>query len=146
MQTIGELELYETIDEMPIIRKHLFDKYLIMDSGMGKSLADVEQKHQRLHVFLAEKKFDKALQEAKNLHHTIFNGLSMIDFKSLSFSCLVKSIKGDSVSVNTESEAESVLEEVLKMQEITSGELETYVLDIKKKILKSLGYTFQGDT
>lgn len=143
MQTFNGVELYETIDEMPIIRKHLFDKFLIMDSGMGSNMQDVEHRLQKLGVFLTEKDFDKALQETKNLHHTIFNGMAEINFQSLAFSSLVYKIDNKEVSVETESDAEKVLEQLQK--KIKHKDVADFVEDVKKKLLTSLGYTFQSD-
>lgn len=143
MQTFNGVELYETIDEMPILRKHLFDKFLIMDSGMGSTMQDVEVRLQKLDVFLVEKNFDKALAERKNLHHTIFNGMAQINFKSLAFAALVYKVKGKKVQVDNESQAEEALTLIAPL--VNFGDVAEFTNEVKKKLLTSLGYTFQKD-
>lgn len=142
MQTFNGVELYETVDEMPMARKHLFDKFLIMDSGMGSTIQDIELRFQKLDVFLKEKKFDLAIQERMNLHHAIFNGLSGINFKSLSFCSLVYKVDGKEVEIKTESDVETVMDMVEK--KVINRNVEYFVETVKKKLLTNLGYTFQS--
>ncbi len=144
MENIGDLELYDSIDNLPQLRKHLFDKFLIMELGMGGSIEGIEQSFQKLDHFIAAKDFDKLLIERSNLHSKFINILSTINFKSLAFICLVKSYKGKQVDIIDESGAEIIQKKIL--QKIKNKNLSEFIEVVKKKYLKSLGYTFQTST
>lgn len=127
-----------------MIRKHLFDKFLILDMGLGSDLQAIEQRHQNLNIYARQKKWEETIQELKNLHHTIFNAIGEIDFKHLAFACMVARVDDLPVDCNTESDAEAILEKIGNM--VTDGEAINFVVEVKKKLLMSLGYTFQADT
>ena len=37
------VELYDTIEELPVIRFHKYQKYLLVDSGIGSTIEDFDK-------------------------------------------------------------------------------------------------------
>lgn len=144
MEKIQNVELYSSIAEMPMFRKHLFDKFLILDMGLGADLNAIEAKHQNLNIYARNKKWPETIQELKNLHHTMFNAISEIDFKHLAFACMVAQIDDKPVTCKTEDDADKILDAIGDI--INDGEAVEYVVELKKKLLMNLGYTFQAVT
>lgn len=143
MKTIGSVVLYDSIDNMPQLRKHLFDKFLILEEGIGGSMEGLEKSFSKLDHYILAKDFDKLVMERQNMYTRYINALSLVNFKSLAFVCLVKSINGKVIDLIDESGAEEYQNEVLKS--ITNRELNDFVEEVKKKYLKSLGYIFQNE-
>ena len=50
MEKIKNVELYDSVAEMPMIRKHLFDKFLSLDIGLGADLVAIEKRHENLNI------------------------------------------------------------------------------------------------
>lgn len=141
---IGIIQLYDSIDNMPQLRKHLFDRFILMELGIGGSIEGIEQSFQKLDHFIAAKDFEKLLIERQNLHFKFINSLSTINFKSLAFVCLVFKYGDEDVEVTDDSSAEEWQEKILK--EVSNKELNDFIEEVKKNYLKSLGYTILSST
>lgn len=144
MKKINNVVLYDSIDNMPQLRKHLFDKFLILEDGIGGSIEGIEKSFSKLDSYIAAKDFDKLLMERQNIHARFINALSGINFKSMAFVCLVKSISGEIVEIIDESTAEEFQKKALK--KVSHSQLNEFIEEVKKKYLTSLGYTFQNST
>lgn len=144
MKKINNINLYDSIDNLPQLRKHLFDQLLLMESGIGGGIKGIEAAFQRLDSFIRAKKYDKLLIERQNLHFKFLNGIAGIDFKSLAFICLVKDVGGEAVKIRQKEDAEKVKERVLS--QVSHKELNDFIEEVKKNYFLNLGYTFQKST
>ena len=94
--TIGkhQVEYYDTIDELPIVRFHKYQKMLLVDAGIGSDISAFDQRIEKAQRFILSEKSEQARQELENLRQCVYliqNGLSP---KHLAFAALVFAIDG----------------------------------------------------
>lgn len=88
------LMIYESIKELPVVRYNKMQTYLMLDSGIGSTMADIEKRFQNLDTYLSAGRLEEALEERNNLQFAIYSNINAINYRSLSFACLVHSFKG----------------------------------------------------
>lgn len=124
------LEIYDAIDELPIVRFHKYQKLLLIDAGIGADLSAFDQRIERTKRFLADGKPEKAGKELENLRQAVYfiqNGFSP---KHRAFAALVRKIDGKEVEPT-----DAGLDEVTKgLQDVTESELTARLESVKKKI------------
>lgn len=101
MKTINvgrnKLEIYDSIEELPIRRFHKFNKYLLVDAGIGSDLNDLND-----HIFKLAHYIDigdkaNANKLLSNFRQSLFLIAEENNVKHLSFMVLIKSINGKEV-------------------------------------------------
>lgn len=88
------VEMYDAIDELPIARFHKFQKYLLVESGIGSTIQDFDKRIEKMRRYCMLKDSDNAQKELENLRQCVYmiqNGLSP---RHLAFACLVFAIDG----------------------------------------------------
>lgn len=88
------VEIYDAIDELPIVRFHKYQKYLLVDSGIGATIQDFDKRIEKMRRYCMKQDSEKTQKELENLRQCVFmiqNGLSP---RHLAFACLVFSIDG----------------------------------------------------
>lgn len=128
----GTIKIYEDIKEMPIQRYKDFQKYLLQDSGIGSTMADVDRHFRMLDRFLSAGKLNEAKQERDNLHMNFFMVLEKINILDISFVCLIHSINNEILYDTTEENLRRISERLGKMG-MTKGQLEDITNEVKKK-------------
>ena len=88
------VEVYDSIEELPITRWHKYQKFALVDGGIGSDLGAVDAHISRTVAFIKRNERDKAVAEMQNLRQNIFFVQNGIDPHLLSYACLVKSIDG----------------------------------------------------
>jgi len=131
------VQLFDSIDELPILRSFEFKKYLLQDMGIGDSIADVDDHLEKLFIL---KQIEDIQTESKNLRFNFFNMLSDVDLKSRSFACLVKSI--DNQVFKTSEEAYACLLET----DINGKQVKEWLENVKKKLILRGNYDFLSST
>ena len=86
--------LYDSIDELPIARFHKYNRYLLVDAGVGSEISDFDNHIERVVRYIRNKDNESAGKELENLRQNVFMVLSEQNIKHLSFACLVKTIDG----------------------------------------------------
>lgn len=89
-----KLVIYDSIDELPMKRFHKFNKMMLIDSGIGSTLADFDNHLQKITAYIAKKDYSPVLTELDNLRQNVYMTLSGVSPKHLSFAVLVKKIDG----------------------------------------------------
>ena len=125
------LMVYETIKELPVKRYNKFQSYLMLDSGIGSTMADVDRRFTNLDTFLSAGKLKEAAEERNNLHYAIYSNINGINYKSLSFGCMIHSFKGKPV---TDLEESSLMELLNKLSDsgLTQMMVQEQIDDLKK--------------
>lgn len=135
------LELYDSIDEMPIINFQKFNKYLLIDSGIGSDVEDIDR-----HILKIAKliKADptKAMQELQNMRQNIYMVASEISPKHLAFTALIHSIDGKRVFDYSDENLKSILS---GLQQVKRTWLIDLVLELKKKVNSELEAYFPNE-
>jgi len=131
------IKCYTDADEMPLNRYMAFQKYLLMDSGVGCDMRAVSEHFQRFHQYLAGGMYAEAGKEAENLHFNMFSILERINFQALAFGCRVYAIN-DEILTDYSEDALLILSERFNEMGLTQGVVKESNDDSKKKIFEAL--------
>lgn len=127
----AKLVLYSSIKELPQSRYRTMQHYLLHDSGIGNTMADIDRHLNNSIVFLSNSKTAECKTELANLRYSFYSMINGIDYKTKAFACLVKEIDGvlyDDITadgLNTAVEAITALD-------LSNDELENIWMDVKK--------------
>lgn len=89
-----KVTLYNSIEEMPIVRFHKYNRMLLVDAGLGSDLNAVDGHIERAATFIRNDKRKEAATEMENIRQTIYLILQGMSPKHLAFAVLVKDIDG----------------------------------------------------
>jgi len=123
--------LYDSIDELPMKRFHKFNKMMLVDSGIGSDLNDIDRHLERIKAFVRQKENDHAMLEIENLRTNFFFVFQGLSPKYLAFAALVKEIDGKECDDLTDDGLKNVVE---KLSDTPIDVLNKEIEDVKKKI------------
>lgn len=136
-----EIKIYDDIDELPIVNFQKYNKYIMLDAGLGSDVDSVDQ-----HIVNIAKLINtdtkKAVQELQNMRqnmHLIVNELSP---KYMAFASLVHSIDGEEVTDLSDSNLKSIIGRINKVKNYKIVDL---LLWLKKKLYIELEQYFPED-
>ena len=92
------IRVYDSIDEMPIINFQKYNKYLLIDSGIGSDADDIDAHIIKIAKFIKVNDNKKALQELQNMRQNMYMVNNEISPKYLAFAALIHSIDGKEVN------------------------------------------------
>jgi hypothetical protein len=87
-----EIEIYDSIQNLPILRFQKFNKYQMIASDIGCDFSDYEQRTKKALAFLQKNMVPEAMQELSNRRQLVFNAFNESNPNSRSFAVLVKRI------------------------------------------------------
>lgn len=90
-----EIELLDSIHNLPILRFQRFNKYQMIASEVGNTFADYDQRTQKALQYLQKGMVKEAIQELENRRQTVFNAYNDFTPYGKSFAVLVKRIDGE---------------------------------------------------
>ena len=131
------LVLYDSIDELPIMRYHKFNKYIMIDAGIGENMSDVD-KHLTSILQMSERS-DKVnlANQVNNLKQALHFAIHEVSPKSMAFAVMVKSIDGKECNDVSEFGLQNLLQKVAG-HGISYGMIKTVVETLKKKSRRTL--------
>lgn len=135
------VEMYDTIEELPIVRFHKYQKLLLIDAGIGADINAFDQRIEKTRRFLMDGKTDKAQQELENLRQSVFLIQSGINPKHRAFSALVAKLDG--VECNDVSD-DGLAKLTEMLNDAPESELTAQLDAVKKKIDGELRLYFPG--
>lgn len=133
--------MYDTIDELPIVRFHKYQKMLLIDAGIGSDIQAFDQRIEKTRRFLMDGKVEKAQKELENLRQSVYMIQSEISPKHRAFAVLVT--KFDGVECNDISD-DGLAKLTQQLQDVTETELNVKLDSVKKKIDTELKLYFPG--
>lgn len=133
-----DLEIYDSIDELPVIRFHKYNKMLLVDSGIGSDLSDFDSHIERA-IRYCRTKPELAAAELDNLRQNVYFIQQEVSPKHLAFCVLVKSINGEPFTDLSDDGLKSLLE---KLNESPNKEMTAQLDAVKKKIDDELSLYF----
>lgn len=136
-----EVLLYDSIDEMPIMNFQKYNKCLIIDSGIGSDIDDIDEHIIKIARFIKADEKKKAMQELQNMRQNIFMVNSNISPKYFAFAALIKSINGQEVTDLSDENLKSILDTLKTVKHSVVVDLLNW---IKKKITEELDTYFPG--
>lgn len=129
------IELFDNIEELPITRFHKYQKYLLIDSGIGGTIADFDKHIEKVRRYLSKNNIQMAERELANLRQNVFMIQSGIMPKHMAFACLVNSIDGKPCNDLSDDSIQKIVE---RLSDAPNGEITDQLDSVKKKIDSSL--------
>lgn len=126
-----KIEYYDSIDELPISRYHKYNKYLLIDAGIGSSMENIDIHLQKISAFISKDDKKSALGEIQNLRHNVFFIQEELSPRHMAFVALIKRVDGKEISVDSESDVERI---VKILGDWDTGSAEKLMEDVKKKV------------
>lgn len=129
-----DVSFYESISEMPIKRFHIYNKYLIINSGIGSDEDSLMTHFAKLNGYIEKNDKDNATIELQNLMQNISFMLGKTHPITMTLAALIYSIDGVVIDDISESGLAKIVE---KLNTIKISFLKKIVNDIKKKTTES---------
>lgn len=136
------VRVYDSIDEMPIVNFQKYNKYLLIDSGIGSDTDDIDAHIVKIAKFMKAGNNKKALQELQNMRQNMHMVNSEISPKYLAFAALVYDIDGKKVTDLSDDNLKAVLKEIKAVKHST---IIDFLARLKKKVTFELETYFPGD-
>lgn len=125
------IEFYDTIEELPIVRFHKYQKLLLIDAGIGSDIASFDQRLLKAREFLVANKPEQAQQELENVRQCVYMIQTGLSPKHRAFAALVTKLDGrDCTDIGDD--ALAAITETLN--DVPQRELTAQLDAVKKKI------------
>lgn len=125
------VKLYDSIDELPIVRFHRYNRMLLVDAGIGSDINDFDNHIERVVRYIRNGENDNAAKELDNLRQNVFMVMSEQSVGDLSFACLIVSIDGEPCE---DISPEGLAKVVQRLGGVSRKELAEQNQSVKKKI------------
>lgn len=129
-----EVKLYDAIDELPIARFHKYQKYLLIDAGIGGDIQSFDSRTEKIRRFLSEGQTDNAIKELGNLRQSVYLILAGINPKHKAFASLVTEIDGEKFDTITDDVIERINE---LLSDVSIKDLAVPFEAAKKKLIQN---------
>lgn len=136
------IRVYDSIDEMPIVNFQKYNKYLLIDSGIGSDADDIDAHIVKIAKFIKANNNKKALQELQNMRQNMYMVNNEISPKYLAFAALIHSIDGKEVNDLSDDGLKKMLQD---LKDIKHSKVIDFLLWLKKKVTSELETYFPGD-
>jgi len=133
------VKVYDSIDDLPMARFHKYNKFMLIDAGLGSDMQSFDAHIEKVVRFMKSGDKDNAAKELENMRQNVYIMLTEQSPQNLSFAALVAEI--DDVEMNDLSD--DGLERVRQMLEDAPRKDITAALQaVKKKIDEDLTLYF----
>lgn len=134
-----EIKVYDSIDEMPIVNFQKYNKYLLIDSGIGSDVDSIDEHIIKIAKLIKANDNKKALLELQNMRQNLCMVNSEISPKHLAFAALIHSIDGKELSDLSDDSLKAVLAEINSVKRSKIVEL---LMWLKKKVSTEIAIYF----
>ena len=128
-------KLYDSIDELPIVNFQKYNKYMLIDSGIGSDIDDVDRHITQVAKYIKAGDQQSAIQELQNMRQNMYMIASNISPKHLAFAALIHSINGEVVTDLSDENLSRIMDEIKTARRSWVIDL---LLWLKKKIQDEL--------
>ena len=126
------LEMYDSIDEMPITRFQEYNRFLLIDAGIGSDMDSISKHIGRLNRFIDKDEKENAKQELNNYFQNLLFVIEHTSPEMSAFCSLVVSVNGHPYNDLSE-EGVQRLKNKLSRKGLTIGKVRQFLNEIKKK-------------
>ena len=133
------VRLYDSIDELPMVRFHKYNRMLLVDAGIGSDITAFDGHIERVVCYIRKGDNENAAKELDNLRQNVFMIMTGQSVNDLSFACLVESIDGKACD---DLSPEGLGKVVKVLGGTPRKELADIYQSVKKKIDDELGVYF----
>ena len=120
------VELYDTIEELPVTRFHKYQKCLLVDCGIGSTIEDFDKHIEKARRFLMLNDPANAQKELENLRQCVFMVQTALSPQHLAFACLVVSIDGTKCDILADSPYDELTGQLRSVKKKIDAELMAY--------------------
>lgn len=131
------LEIYNSIDELPIERYQAFNRFAMLDAGIGGDLASIDQRLTKLGLLVKRGNIEDIQTELGNLRQSLVFVLENTNPQLLSFVMLIKTINGKELTDISIEGAKATIE-LLSKKGFTIGKVKGILYQLKKKLMMNL--------
>lgn len=136
------IKLYDSIDELPIVNFQKYNKYILIDSGLGSDIDSVDNHIINIAKYVNSNDKKQALSELQNLRQNMHFIVSNVSPKYMAFAALIYSIDG----VEQKDLSDSRLNEIIEMlNKVPHGFLIDILMRLKKKLSTELEVYFPSE-
>ena len=125
------VEMYDTIDELPIVRFHKYQKLLLIDAGVGSDIAAFDQRTEKMRRYLMDGDAENARKELDNLRQGVFLIQNEVSPKHRAFAVLVTKIDGQECNDITDAALQAITGQ---LNDAPENEVTAQLEAVKKKI------------
>ena len=136
------IKVYDSIDEMPIVNFQKYNKYLLIDSGLGSDADDIDAHIARIAKYIKGNDQKKAMQELQNMRQGLYMVNSEISPRYFAFAALIHSINGEKLDDLSDSNLKKVLDSI---NSVKHSVIIDFLLWLKKKVSSELETYFPED-
>lgn len=136
------LEMYASIEELPITRFQDFNRLMLIDAGIGSDLDAVDRHLAAVLRYNARGDKEKLQKEVMNLRQNLAFAIGHISPEMGAFCALIKSIDGEPVDDLSDEGIARTLKK-LSARGATFGHLVQWMKELKKKWTASWRYSFR---
>lgn len=122
--------VYDSIDELPIVNFNRYTKYLLIDSGIGSDLEDIDVHIERIVKYIKLNP-DLAIKEVLNMRQALYLINQGVNAKHLAFAALIYKINGEEINNMSDTSVEEALKQI---EDIPHSTVMTMLEEIKKKL------------
>lgn len=134
------LEVFDSIEDLPMNRYHLFNRYLLVDAGIGSDLSALDAHFEKVGKYLQLGQTDNALAEMTNLRNSVYMVQEQLKPDMMAYATLIHSINGKLVTDLSEQGLKDVKAQI---EHASKSSLVRLFLGLKKKSRMSLRSTFR---
>lgn len=134
-----KVRLYDSIDDLPIVRFHKYNRMLLVDAGIGAEIGDLDNHLERVVRYIRKGDNENATKELENMRQNVYMVMTEQNTKHLSFACLVDSIDGVQ---QTDISPDGLAKVIELLSGAPRGEIDKILASVKKKIDDELGLYF----
>ena len=125
------VEYYDTIEELPIVRFHRYQKLLLIDAGIGSDIAAFDQRIERTRRYLASGSTEKAQQELENMRQCVYMIQNGISPQHRAFAALITKLDGQECNDLSDDALTAITE---RLKDVPANEQAAQLDAAKKKI------------
>ena len=125
------LKIYDSIEELPIVRHHKFNKLMLIDAHVGSDISDFDAHLERVFRYIKTNNPEMAEKELLILRQNVFFIQTEVSPKHLAFAALIHTLDGQQ---NNDLTDEALKALVAKLSDVTVEEMDTIIEESKKKL------------
>lgn len=126
-----KVSVYDSIDELPMVRFHKYSRMLLVDAGVGSDINDFDAHIERSARYFRKGDNENGAKELENLRQCVYLILTEQSVKDLSFACLVAEIDGKPCDDLSD---QSLTEVVKRLGGVPRKDFTSSLDEVKKKI------------
>ena len=135
------IKMYDGIEDLPVVRFHKYQKFLLIDSGIGGTIIQFDQRIETIRRFLMLGDNEKAQKEIENLRQCVYMIQSELSPRHLAFAALVAEIDGKPCEDLSDDALKRVLEQ---LNDVSEKEFSDLIGGCKKKNRYGTSCIFSG--